>query len=192
MTKNDFEVWIFNQLLQHRFKDKTNYEISRDLKIPESKVKRLRYEADLKFSAPDQFEGNIYEIVSDCVAHSYIRSVENDVQIQFVVENQALRKFLEFKLKQGGFFLDTSFNSEIVSIRSEALRYLYELTPQGRAEFNLLEKDVNNKEVSSKSKEETNKWFVNFLKSMIKGAGETAGKFIVNLSLQTLLSVATS
>lgn len=50
MNKNDFEVWIFNQLLHTVLKDKDNYAISIYLKIPESKVKRLQYEASLKYS----------------------------------------------------------------------------------------------------------------------------------------------
>ena len=50
MNKNDFEVWIFHYLLEHELQGKKNYEISIALKIPESKVKRLRYEAELKYS----------------------------------------------------------------------------------------------------------------------------------------------
>lgn len=42
MNKNDFEVWIFNYLLQERLKGKSNYDISIELKIPEQKVKRLK------------------------------------------------------------------------------------------------------------------------------------------------------
>lgn len=50
MNKNDFEVWIFHYLLEHELQGKKNYEISIGLKIPKSKVKRLRYEAELKYS----------------------------------------------------------------------------------------------------------------------------------------------
>ena len=46
MNKNDFEVFIFSRLLQiERFKGKSNYDLSILLHIPESKIKRLRYEA---------------------------------------------------------------------------------------------------------------------------------------------------
>ena len=41
MNKNDFEVMIMHWLLQNRLSGKSNYEISRELKISESKVKRL-------------------------------------------------------------------------------------------------------------------------------------------------------
>lgn len=49
MNKNDFEVWIFHYLMQHRLQGKSNYDISVALKIPEQKVKRLRYESELKY-----------------------------------------------------------------------------------------------------------------------------------------------
>ena len=50
MTKNDFEVMIFAELLQTSLLNKSNYDISVDLRIPETKVKRLRYEASLKYN----------------------------------------------------------------------------------------------------------------------------------------------
>lgn len=48
MNKNDFEVWIFSQLMDGELKGKSNYDISTLLRMPESKVKRLAYEALLK------------------------------------------------------------------------------------------------------------------------------------------------
>lgn len=37
MNKNDLEVWIFDYLLQGRLTGMSNYEISVELRIPESK-----------------------------------------------------------------------------------------------------------------------------------------------------------
>mgnify|MGYP003296971562 CR=1 FL=1 len=49
MTKNDYEVFIFNELLKTSdYEGKSDFEISIKLKIPQSKVKRLRYEAALR------------------------------------------------------------------------------------------------------------------------------------------------
>ena len=54
MTKNDFEVAIFHYLLQDsQYADLSNYEMSRKLRIPESKVVRLRYEESLKYQGTD-------------------------------------------------------------------------------------------------------------------------------------------
>ena len=49
MNKNDFEVAIFNEWMKAEGQDKSNYEISLALRIPETKVKRLKYEAELKY-----------------------------------------------------------------------------------------------------------------------------------------------
>lgn len=50
MDKHDFEVWIFNYLLQSRLKGMSDYDISIMLRIPESKVKRLKYDASMKYA----------------------------------------------------------------------------------------------------------------------------------------------
>lgn len=56
MNKNEFEVWIFHYLLSNRFINENNYDISIQLRIPETKVKRLRYEAELKYGDPKDEE----------------------------------------------------------------------------------------------------------------------------------------
>ena len=55
MNKNDFEVLIFDLL--RRFGDlkgKSAHSVSLTLQIPESKVKNLAYEADLKYANRDE------------------------------------------------------------------------------------------------------------------------------------------
>ena len=55
MNKNDFEVFIFHWLINNKTecKGKSDFVISQCLKIPESKVARLRYEAGLKYTDPN-------------------------------------------------------------------------------------------------------------------------------------------
>ena len=123
MTKNDFEVMIFAELLQTSLLKKSNYEISIDLRIPESKVKRLRYEASLKYNilSEDDYRLMFKEIAQNAII--------KDEKIILSIEDISLRKFINFKLKKNGKFSDTSFNSEIVVIRSkdfaELLKELY-------------------------------------------------------------------
>ena len=123
MTKNDFEVMIFAELLQTSLLKKSNYEISIDLRIPESKVKRLRYEASLKYNIlrEDDYRLMFKEIAQNAII--------KDEKIILSIEDISLRKFINFKLKKNGKFSDTSFNSEIVVIRSkdfaELLKELY-------------------------------------------------------------------
>ena len=123
MTKNDFEVMIFAELLQTSLRGMSDYQISCDLRIPESKVKRLRYEASLKYNilSEDDYRLMFKEIAQNAII--------KDEKIILSIEDISLRKFINFKLKKNGKFSDTSFNSEIVVIRSkdfaELLKELY-------------------------------------------------------------------
>ena len=50
MNKNDFEVFIFNEIITDtNYAGMNDYGLSVTLAIPQSKVKRLRYEANLKY-----------------------------------------------------------------------------------------------------------------------------------------------
>ncbi len=105
MNKNDFEVFIFNEYRNN--KKKTNREMSLALQIPEAKVKRLSYEADLKYGyTDDKYKMDFAGIIKKA---QYL-----DKKVKLVIENIGLRKFIEAQLKEDGKFLDSSFNSEIV------------------------------------------------------------------------------
>lgn len=121
MNKNDFEVWIFNYLLQNRLKGLSNYDISIELKIPESKVKRLKYEAGLKYG--DTKDTAIYASELEVLLNK-AQLKKNGLCVQFVIEDIQLRKYLDSLLKQDGRFSDTSFNTEIVSIDADDLGFL--------------------------------------------------------------------
>lgn len=142
MNKNDFEVWIFDYLLQGRLTGMSNYEISVELRIPESKVKRLRYEASLKYGNPadtDQYSKafqNLLEKVN-------LKRGSNSI-IQFAVEDIQLRKFLDSILKRNGRFADTSFNSEVVSVTLDDLAILIEETCTEQEKAKLLKKAKGN------------------------------------------------
>ena len=110
MNKNDFEVFIFNKLLMTKYSGRSDYDISIDLAIPLSKVKRLRYESSLKY--PQQVEYRKLFIES-------LKGARYDKErnvVLFPVENIALRHFLRNVLMKKGNFYDTSFNSDIIKI----------------------------------------------------------------------------
>lgn len=113
MTKNDFEVWIFHQLLKGKLHGKTNREISIYLRIPDTKVKRLRYEADLKWGKPDD-DTTYHDALVDVIKKA--RLVKNRKQILFVIEDTALLKYLDAKMKTAEVSWDKSFNSENIYI----------------------------------------------------------------------------
>jgi len=122
MNKNDFEVWIFNYLLQNDLHGKSNYDVSVELRIPESKVKRLRYEASLKYGNPS--DKDQYNAAFKALLNKVNLKKGSDKTIQFAVEDIQLRKYLDSILKKKGRFADTSFNSEVVSITIDDLAEL--------------------------------------------------------------------
>lgn len=169
MNKNDFEVWIFSQLLTSRFNDKSNYEISLELKIPESKVKRLRYEADLKYSnnSADEYFKKLDALLKKSILK------ENGESIRFVIEDVSLRYFLDSHLKKDGRFSDTSFNSEIVTIDLDDLEYLLcQVNPSGelKEKFESLGRNKANNNISLKE----------LIKKGLEASAKEGGKIITS------------
>lgn len=176
MNKNDFEVWIFNHLMHSMLKGKDNYAISTYLKIPESKVKRLRYEASLKYSSFSEQE--LFSTVNKLLSKSKFK--KGGLYIQFVVEDVAIRKYLDSLLKRDGRFSDSSFNSEIVTIDIDDLEYILLSMPEGKKNIDEIlskaKKKLKTTDVSFKSLMST------FASSMAIGAGSKVGEKLVDLS----------
>ena len=182
MNKNDFEVWIFHYLLNNRFIDYSNYDISIQLRIPETKVKRLRYEAELKYGEP-QNEESYKKSLEKLLERSILK--KDGIYIQFIIENIQLRKYLDSILKKGGRFTDSSFNSEIVTIDVDDYEYLVEeLWPE-----------KNWKEIYEQANKKLNNnssTFKDIFKSFCKGIGTQTGKNIVNLTFSGILELVKS
>ncbi len=179
MNKNDFEVYIFYSLLQNKLQNKSNYEISIILRIPESKVKRLRYEAILKYGNPQ--DESIYKSAFERLLSKSILKKDGR-SVQFIVEDVQLRKYLDSILKQDGRFSNTSFNTEIVSIDIDDLEFLLkELWPTNNW-------DVIFDKAKSLFKTETVS-LRDILKSFVKGAAGETGKLVVDLSYAGLLTL---
>lgn len=163
MNKTDFELWIFNYLLQ-QMKDKSNYEISIMLRIPEQKVKKLKYDAWLKYGSPNDEKAfaNAFQSVL-CKA---VLKKDGSI-VKFVVEDIQLRKYLDSILKKDGRFSDTSFNSEIVSIDADDLEYLMKnIWPQEWESF-----DIKAKKCFKTDKVTFKTLFNKFTESMADKAG---------------------
>lgn len=179
MNKNDFEVWIFNYLLQERLKGKSNYDISIELKIPEQKVKRLKYEAGLKYGSPQ--DTTVYaEEFSELLSKVHLK--KDGSGVQFVVEDLQLRKYLDSLLKKDGRFSNTSFNTEIVSIDADDLEFLMKkIFPNEN--WNALYK-------KSKDLLDTEKvTFRGLFKKFAESAAEQVGKRTIDLTFAGIMSL---
>lgn len=178
MNKNDFEVWIFHYLMDHELKGKKNYEISLFLKIPENKVKRLRYEAELKYN--DATSVDNYNKVYSQLKKAHFK--KDGKCIQFVIEDIYLRKYLDSILKTDGRFSDSSFNSEIVSMDYDDLEYFLGISDGGKEKIDKLLKE------SGKTLNDNN---LTFRKLMTK-ISEKVGTSVLDFTIQGILSIATT
>lgn len=116
MTKTEVEVMMFYALLEYgHLTNKSDFEISRFLRIPQSKVQRLRYESSLKYLSNDEFQlrKRLYSIL----LHAKYEAHKN--QISFSIEDKFLRKWYESKVIEKYGFIDTSFNTSIIKIEKE-------------------------------------------------------------------------
>lgn len=183
MNKNNYEVAMFHVLLNSGWSEKSDYVISSILRIPESKVKRLRYEAELVYPKKDEdLKGELYNLLKD----GSFKLTQD--RIQFSIPNKMLRLYLHDLLLQNNRFADGSFNSSLVSITANDLNVLLKT-------LNVTEKDKgelikNIKEKLSDSQKELPKTLmeklVSFGCSLIRTVGGTAFEEIVSQGVEEL------
>ncbi len=177
MNKNDFEVMIFDLLRKYGdLKDKSNYEISIDLQIPETKVRRLAYESDLKYG--QLTEKTITVEFFKVVANSKFRGDLN--KVEFVIESKFLRTSIGAQLKKLGHYADSSFNSEIVRIHIDSFIDMLEHYYNDKA----IKRIVNDcKTAIKKDKDTTDITFKLVLRKFLEGLATQAGKKTVDLGV---------
>ena len=183
MNKNDFEVWIFNYLLSNRLKGKSNYDISIELRIPEQKVKRLKYEAGLKYGSLRDTEAYASAFAA-LLSRTQLK--KDGSCVQFVVEDLQLRKYLDSLLKKDGRFSNTSFNTEIVSIDADDLEFLMKTiwpNEDWNTIYNKAKKLLGTEDVTSKG------LFKKFVEGASKETGKEAVKRFFNLTYKGLLAL---
>ena len=120
MTKNDYEFALFHLLMKNEFvNNESDFSISVKLQIPESKVKRLRYEMNLLYMYDEtKLDAKLLEMMKQ---GDFKLATD---RIQFCINDKILRLYLNNKLLEGKRFADSSFNSNIVSVTAEDLLFL--------------------------------------------------------------------
>ena len=124
MNKNAFEVFIFNEIMKNPYKileidseiKLSNYDISLKLKIPETKVKRLAYEADLVYGGKNRETECCKKLLQAIEKVKFKCDKKENTKVSFVIEEFSVRKYLEHKLKQKGTFIDFATNNEVVIV----------------------------------------------------------------------------
>ncbi|MBP3228009.1 MAG: hypothetical protein J6M53_04375 [Bacteroidaceae bacterium] len=123
MNKNDYEVATFHAMLQDELARLSDYAISVRLRIPESKVRRLRYEAALRYGDSNSNEKSYKDKFTELLLRGKFRVTDSN-RIQFAISDKLFRLYLNDMLMHDGRFADTSFNPNIVSLPYKDLEYL--------------------------------------------------------------------
>ena len=176
MTKSELDVLIFSLIRKYVLSEMSIFEISRSLKISESKVRTLIYESDLKYS--DTKEETLKKKFGQLVENLKFK-IEND-KIMFSIEDKLLRSFISSKISEIGAFSNTSFNRNMMVIHSDMfidlLTNLY-----GKENISRLECELSKRMSTTKTSSILKSCFNEFLKGAAKETGVQIVKLLVSV-----------
>ncbi|MBK3518046.1 hypothetical protein [Carboxylicivirga marina] len=147
--------------------------MSLDLQIPETKIRRLAYESDLKYSQIT--EADIKTAFFKKVAKSKFRGDLN--KVEFVIENKFIRTSIGAQLKKMGHYADSSFNSEITRIHIESFIDLLACYYPEKA----IERIVKEGKSAISHEKNTPITFKLILRKFLEGLAAESGKKVVDL-----------
>ena len=154
----------------------SNQTLSETLRAPVSKIKRLRYEAGLKYGGRAEDEAKRRFI--NCLSAAVIDL--DSKKVVLVVEDALAKHWIQGQIKSHGLVFDNPFNSEIVRVSPEGLFVVLEaVLPDAdvktfRAKYDALAKKKKSEEIVS--------GFSELAKSFAKGAlGKVGGMVAAGL-----------
>lgn len=124
MPKSDIDALVMALLDRHGYggsgplSNLSNQVVSERLRTPVSKVKKLRYEAALKFGA-DRVEDQARGRLLAALANASIEPQQD--KICLIIEDSLAKHWLQGQLKLHQQIYDHPFNAEIVRISSEGM-----------------------------------------------------------------------
>lgn len=140
MNKSEMEILLYHLLVKHKVLKNKCFDDSLDLEIPETKVRKLIYESELKYGIKDS-EKRDYEFrlrIGECLQNAYFDKA--GTHVQFAVESQYLRNYIYAKLRDNHKHADSSFNKDIVSVNYDALATLIKMTIPNKKEKEFIER----------------------------------------------------
>lgn len=163
-NKIELEVELFHLLLKcHYYETVSDYKLSTELQIPESKVKRLRYEesirylpeeAELKKRAFNYLTGNSVKFLSE--------------KLQVSIPDKILRAYINDILTSGGrFYEQNSLNTNVITVSAADLFFL--LGKLGNVDNKSITKQIKKNIDSSTFPKTFMEVFKNFAGDVAKG-----------------------
>jgi hypothetical protein len=178
MPKSEIDALVMSLLDKYGFDDRgplaslSNQAVSEKLKTPVTRVKKLRYEAALKFGGDVEQEAR-----ARLLAALWNASLEPDNnKICLIIEDALAKNWLQGQLKANAQIFDHSFNTEIIKVSPEGLFKVLDGLFHGQA----LDRFKNTFENQRKMDDATKRaeMFKDLAKSFAKGAAEGYGKGI--------------
>ncbi|PNU19748.1 hypothetical protein C2E25_11170 [Geothermobacter hydrogeniphilus] len=153
----------------------SNQAVSERLKTPVNKIKKLRYDAALKFGGriEDQAMGRLLAALANATLES------DGKKICLIIEDSLAKNWLQGQLKNNQIIFDYSFNTEIVKVSTEGLfNVLDSLFDNSELEiFKKRFEEIKKQENSEKRKNE----FKDIVKKFAEGAAKAAGSGVVSV-----------
>lgn len=145
LPKREVDILVMNLLLNMGdLAGESNQDLSVRLRATESKIKRLRYEARLKYPPdPEYVQREFFYILSKS------KYAIDTGKIIFAIEDEYIRHAIQGKLKAKGMFADTSFNTELIKIDPKFLvsvlgeLYSEEIAKDFNDGFEAMESQIN-------------------------------------------------
>ncbi|CCN72695.1 hypothetical protein [Vibrio nigripulchritudo] len=118
LSKSEIDILVMYLLMEHSdLKHKSNFELSLQLQITESRIKTIKHKAKLLFldNADEFIKAEFFSLLHQSKLQGE-RKQGAPAKIVMVIEDAFVKQGVQAKLKALGHFADNSFNSEIVKI----------------------------------------------------------------------------
>jgi hypothetical protein len=126
LPKREIEILVFH-LLFHKtgaFIGQSNYDISNELKISETKVKSFKIEASLKYQQTVHQDA-LLEIARLFFEYNESKPALEGDNVLFALEDPVLKREFEHAVKKLGYFVDHSFNREIIKVKASVFLEIF-------------------------------------------------------------------
>lgn len=179
MPKSDIDALVMHLLDRYGINEtgplagSSNQVVSERLRTPVTKIRKLRYDAALKFGGriEDQAMGRLLAALSKA-------SLESEgKKICLIIEDSLAKNWLQGQLKIHQQIFDYSFNTEIIKVDAEGLFEVLETCFDKKPLDSL--KSGYKKAKKKKSQEEMKNFFAGVVKNFAFGAAKASGAGVV-------------
>jgi len=169
LSKREIDILVMNLLVKYADLDNVNnFDLSLKLKLTESKIRNLKYEANLKYreNTEEYIKKSFFILLKKA------RLTKNKT-INIAIEDNFLRNAIKAKVKESGSYTDSSFNSEIVKIEIDDFVYLLDCFYTDAEKIIIID-EIN--QLLSKNNIDFKDLFKLFLEEAVKSSGSEIGK----------------